>query len=559
MALFGQLTTMSLMDLLQWAGLNRKSGVFELERDKVTKKLFFRDGRVVACYSDDPNSRLGQLLLSRGKITTDQLRDALQVQQATGDSIGNILKQRGLISSEELTELLSQKAEEIVLSLFDWQEAIFRFLEDGQLGPYVIELDLSVDDILLKGLQRVDELGIIRQVFPSSGVVLGRTGKALPPEIDKSGMARRIVESVDGQRTLAAILLHTNASDFLVLKFLYNLYNRGVVQIDDIRDAHEAMVTIVDPWRSSDDFSPPTPARGTGHWGAVPQAVADDGPKPTSAGHADIFGSDLDGSLEMTDPKTADPVVYEAEESDELQIEIPPDAQIDSIDAQLDADLDAAYGFDSPAPAGEASAPQETAADESMNWDDEPTPPEKNGADDDRAEAAREAVRALAIEMEETLTIVPWSEKRRRVEREDNEAASTVSDVNAGLQSAREALSTGEFGRALDLLDKSYREHPDDAHVKSLMEEAESAYTAHVTAGPLALDGVPVVVSDTAERVADELPPQSAYLLSMVDGVTEIRSMFWLAPMREVEVLRILDRLVAMGVLEVQRGPVPAE
>ena len=219
-------------------------------------------------------------------------------------------------------------------------------------------------------------------------------------------------------------------------------------------------------------------------------------------------------------------VVYEQEESE--------------ID--LGDEIDAAYGFGDLAEPTPPSMTEESLADVEPSTEEAPI--------DD---AAHEAVRALALEMEETLTIVPWSEKRRRIEvDEETQQAKHLVDINAGLETARAFLSRDDAGKALDVLDKCYRDHPNDPHVKSLMEEAEKAYTEAVTTQHLPLDGVPSVVAAEVERVSEELPPQSAYLLSMVDGVTEIRSMFWLAPMREVEVLRILDRLTTMGVVQIE-------
>ena len=65
MGINGQLSTMSLTDLLKWASLNQKTGVLEIERNKVRKEITFRQGRIVGCYSNEPSAKLGQFLLSQ--------------------------------------------------------------------------------------------------------------------------------------------------------------------------------------------------------------------------------------------------------------------------------------------------------------------------------------------------------------------------------------------------------------------------------------------------------------------------------------------------------------
>jgi type IV pilus assembly protein PilB len=51
--------------------------------------------------------RLGELLLDQGRLTPDELEDALLEQQASGGRLGAILVRRGMVSSQEVTEALT--------------------------------------------------------------------------------------------------------------------------------------------------------------------------------------------------------------------------------------------------------------------------------------------------------------------------------------------------------------------------------------------------------------------------------------------------------------------
>ena len=151
MALQGNLSTMSLSDLLRWAGANRETGVLELERNKVRKRIAFREGRIVACSSDDPSSLIGQFLLARGRITKEQLSEALGNQEQSGKTLGEILLEAGAITHEELATEVAAKAEENIYGLFDWIDAFFRYDEKAAPDPNIIEVDFSVDEIVDKG------------------------------------------------------------------------------------------------------------------------------------------------------------------------------------------------------------------------------------------------------------------------------------------------------------------------------------------------------------------------------------------------------------------------
>ena len=53
--------------------------------------------------------RLGQILISAGKITPEQLENALNKQKKTARKLGDILIEEGYITESELAKTLSQK------------------------------------------------------------------------------------------------------------------------------------------------------------------------------------------------------------------------------------------------------------------------------------------------------------------------------------------------------------------------------------------------------------------------------------------------------------------
>ena len=236
MALNGHLATMPITDVLQWIATARRTGTLNVERNKVSKLIHFRQGQVVGCSSSDPPALLGQFLLSRGKIDEEQLRQALERQEVTKENMGQILVGMGVLTEEDLRRALTAKAEETIHGLFDWDDAVFRFEENAAPDdPYLIEVEMDVQEVLLRGMQRYDEMNRFRGVFSDEGIVLQRTDKAAPAEVQNSRMARRIYESINGERTLAEIVLHAHASEYLVTKFLFQLHRLGHVEIKEVR------------------------------------------------------------------------------------------------------------------------------------------------------------------------------------------------------------------------------------------------------------------------------------------------------------------------------------
>jgi hypothetical protein len=401
MAISGNLSTMPLVDLLQWLGATGRSGTLEVARHATRRKLKLRDGRVVGCTSTDPPALLGQVLLSTGKIAREDLRSALERQEVTGEGLGEILIAARVIARRDLEETLAAKAEEAIYGLFDWEDASFRFDENAEDDPHTIAVDLDIPEVVARGHQRFQEMKRFRELFSDEGIVLERTEAEPPAEVLQGRMARRIFESINGARTLAEVLLHAQASAYLVSKFLYHLHRRGLVRIKEVRPVRREEVAI-------EEQSALAMCAVAGARGAV--AVAP-----------------------------------------------PPDP---------DPDL------------------------------------------------AREILVAIRL------------------------------------------LDRGENEAALELLNACRRAHPEADALGELIARAEVAVEAEHQKR-LPLDRVPVLLCEP-QRVAEErLSPEASYLPSLIDGSTDVQSLLWIAPMRSVDVLRALRRLLERGLIEL-RDPQPA-
>ena len=108
-------------------------------------------------------------------------------------------------------------------------------------------------------------------------------------------------------------------------------------------------------------------------------------------------------------------------------------------------------------------------------------------------------------------------------------------------------MSRGEHSVALDLLNASYRANPGDAFLSRLIARAEAAYVKSASS-KLSADAVPVPTDKASD--ANDVDAEESFLLSLIDGKTDVRSILWLSPMRDVEVLQVLQRLIDGGLVE---------
>lgn len=238
--LTGNLRTMSLPDLMQWAAAGRKTGTLSLKNGPLHKKIYFQDGAIIGSSSDDNREYLGQFMLSEGIITEQQLKDAFDLQAQTKVMLGRILVKKGLVSEAKVGDVLRLKAEETIYSLFLWVEADFEFME-GELPPGdQVLISIKVEDVLMEGLRRYDTSKKIRQLLPHNGIVLRRSQKALPSDIAAKKFPRRIYDLVDGRRSLAQIVLEAHASEYNVCQVLFVMVQKKFLEVVEAESAAPA-------------------------------------------------------------------------------------------------------------------------------------------------------------------------------------------------------------------------------------------------------------------------------------------------------------------------------
>lgn len=298
MPLHGNFACMPLPDVLQWLGNASKTGELRVERKQVSKQILVERGRIVACGSDEPAERIGHFLLSRGRITEDHLRRALALQEKHPRHLGALLLEMGAISEEELVRALEQKAEETIFSLFEWDDAEFSFTDGIENRNGFYPVNLRVEDVLLRGAQRWDEVRRIREVFHDPGIVLARTARRPPEEIYRNRLARRVLDSINGERTVAEILLHAHASEFVVTKFLYELHRGGIVSVRGVKSVEPPTAVASGP--DAPDPAPEAPRPGPVATPAPKGPVLE---QDLAEARRRIDGGEFDGALDLLESR----------------------------------------------------------------------------------------------------------------------------------------------------------------------------------------------------------------------------------------------------------------
>jgi hypothetical protein len=200
----------------------KRTGVLRMTRGAITKTVYLSEGRLIFATSADPDDRLGERLLVKGLISYRNYEDSVRALRA-GKRQGTILVENGAIRSKDLIAGVTEQVQEIIYSLFAWEEGECEFVEGSLPSREVIVLRMSTGDLILEGIRRIHSWSRIR-----TGV------GSLDQKYTLSDEATTLVgglslATLDGPAILEEICASTRQSDFLVCRAVWGLWAAGVL------------------------------------------------------------------------------------------------------------------------------------------------------------------------------------------------------------------------------------------------------------------------------------------------------------------------------------------
>jgi predicted transcriptional regulator len=180
MALEGTLKDFSLADIFQLIGIQRKTGVLTLRNGKEVATISFINGMVVAADTDNQKleNRLGHVLVKTNRISQAELEQALAIQESTLQRLGQVLIFKGFIKPEDLRDSLKTQVCEIIYRLFRWTDGDYHFRQERYIDYDQENFSpIGAESILMEGIRMIDEWPMIERAIPSMDLVLEKTEK----------------------------------------------------------------------------------------------------------------------------------------------------------------------------------------------------------------------------------------------------------------------------------------------------------------------------------------------------------------------------------------------
>jgi hypothetical protein len=199
----GDLSQTALPEILYTIHRFQVPGVIEATRDGVMKKVYIKEGNVVHASSSDREDSLGTYLLRSGTLTPQIFEETMREREQLQKRYGVLLIERGLLSPAEIYRAIRQQIEEVVWSLFYWQDGAVIFSIGDFREPDSVRIQLPMRQVILQGIKRAPNAKAL-------AARLGRKETVFEPcyrmedliEAALDGDEYRLLSLVDGRRTL---------------------------------------------------------------------------------------------------------------------------------------------------------------------------------------------------------------------------------------------------------------------------------------------------------------------------------------------------------------------
>ena len=215
---------------------NKKTGRLIYRRQEILKYFFFQNGALIQVKTNQPDERLGEVLFKLERIPKDanvKIDDFIEPNK----NLGEVLRNRGVISENDLNEALSYQLRETVLNVFPYFDADLSFQEHQGFSGEIDESRVSVPLLIEYGIRRMPPHPLLQASLARQTPVLGRKTYVYLLTVEE----KDILEKIGGKETAEDILKGLTVPADSFWKSLYLFFCLGVVDFEG-----EAQVAVPD-------------------------------------------------------------------------------------------------------------------------------------------------------------------------------------------------------------------------------------------------------------------------------------------------------------------------
>ena len=231
----GTLSKRHLAELTRIILAQRKTGILHLQKDDISKRLYFRDGAIVFANSDTESDRLGQFLIRGGVIDAATYERAAVIMKQTRRRLAMTLVALGSLDAEKVDALVNEQIQQIIYSIFAWETGQYGFEAIDNPVEDDIALKLSTDAILLEGVRNMASDTAIRKAIGNMDSILLPIETSLLDDgkVRLTSSEGFVLSRVDGRTSVADLAAISPLGEESTLRCAYGLISAGILRVEE--------------------------------------------------------------------------------------------------------------------------------------------------------------------------------------------------------------------------------------------------------------------------------------------------------------------------------------
>jgi tetratricopeptide (TPR) repeat protein len=161
-ALRGPLSPWTLPGLLHELRAKRLSGLLTFEEGEAKRALRFRDGQIVAAFTNVDGEKLKERLLALGLVGEADLEQALAVMRREAKSLLDVLADRSLVGQAELVRAVAEQVRDILARAFTTTQGAYHFQAQAPGTAEDPGLRIPTESLILEAVRRIENPAVVR-------------------------------------------------------------------------------------------------------------------------------------------------------------------------------------------------------------------------------------------------------------------------------------------------------------------------------------------------------------------------------------------------------------
>jgi CheY-like chemotaxis protein/tetratricopeptide (TPR) repeat protein len=215
-----------------------------VDKEPVTKVVYFRSGVPVHVRSNLLDECLGQLLLRKKRIGVATLEESIRKMRERGGLQGQILVEMGALAPLELGELLAEQVRQKLFDLFGWRRGEFRFAANMETPRDGIAIEMALPDMVFEGVCAAMPATLLLDIMTPRldlFVVPDPVRLARFARVRVAKDLRAVLEGLDGTTPLRDVL-RAGSRPGAIAQLLYALECLGAVSYETAAQPRRVML-----------------------------------------------------------------------------------------------------------------------------------------------------------------------------------------------------------------------------------------------------------------------------------------------------------------------------